>query len=181
MINIFKSNENAILVQKQRNRALRNDADRLLEQVLNADILSVIMNALYESDTSMLVDDHSVDNDLLKTEIETLTQENEMIRQHNDDVQTKLSNEICQLKQRLEWCQAQSIKRELQLQSQNVSKSCQNCNNNEFFKNQCLTYEMEIADLKIENAEWQQNRNDVAYWNRKLESDIQEKITSSLT
>jgi hypothetical protein len=69
MINVFNSNENAILVQKQRNRVLKNDADRLLEKVLNADILSVIMNALYESGTSMLVEDHCADNDLLNTEI----------------------------------------------------------------------------------------------------------------
>ena len=31
VINIFNSNENAFLVQKQRNRVLKNDADRLLE------------------------------------------------------------------------------------------------------------------------------------------------------
>jgi hypothetical protein len=37
MINVFESNENTILVQKQRNKGLKNDADRLLEQVLNAD------------------------------------------------------------------------------------------------------------------------------------------------
>ena len=46
MINVFNSNENAILVQKQRNRILKDDADRLLEQALNADILTVIMNDL---------------------------------------------------------------------------------------------------------------------------------------
>jgi hypothetical protein len=63
----------------------------------------------------------------------------------------------------------------LQLQSQNVSKSCQICNNNEFFKNQCLKYEKEIAELKIENAEWQQDRDDIAYCNGKLESNIQDK------
>ena len=72
MINIFKSNQNGILVQKQRNRALRNDADRLLEQVVNADILSVIMNALYESGTSMLVDDHCDDIELFSKQVETL-------------------------------------------------------------------------------------------------------------
>jgi cell division protein FtsB len=97
MINIFNSNENAFLVQKQRNSALENDADQLLEQVLNADIFSVIMNALYESGTFMLVDDHSADNDLLKTEIEALKQENEKMRKNNDDVQNKFSKEICQL------------------------------------------------------------------------------------
>jgi hypothetical protein len=34
MINVFNSNENAILVQKQRNKVLKNDVDRLLEKVL---------------------------------------------------------------------------------------------------------------------------------------------------
>ena len=64
---------------------------------------------------------------------------------------------------------------ELQLQSQNVSKSCQICKDNAFFKNQCLIYEKEIADLKIENIEWQQNRDDIKYCSGLLESDIQDK------
>jgi hypothetical protein len=66
MINIFKLNENAILVQQQRNRALKTDVDRLLEQVLHADIVSVIMNSIYLDGTSKFVDAHSVDNDLWK-------------------------------------------------------------------------------------------------------------------
>lgn len=127
MINVFNSNENAILVQKQRNRVLENDADRLLEKVPNADILSVIMNTLYESGNSMLVEYHCADNDLLNTVIETLKQENDKMRKNNDDVKKQFSKEICQLKQRLEWCQVQSLELELQLQSQNVSKSCQIC------------------------------------------------------
>lgn len=63
----------------------------------------------------------------------------------------------------------------MQLQSQNVSKSCQICKNNASFKNKCLQYEKEIADLKIENAEWKQNRDDIAHCNGQLESDIQDK------
>jgi hypothetical protein len=90
-------------------------------------------------------------------------------------VQTKLSKEIYQLKQRLEWCQAQSLKRELHLQSQNFSKTCQIRNDNELFKSQCLKYENEIAELKIENAEWQQNHDEIAYCNGKFESQIQDK------
>jgi hypothetical protein len=105
-------------------------------------------------------------------ELESIKNENEKIRKNSDDVKNKLSKEICQLKQRLEWCQAQSLELELQLQSQNVSNSCQICKNNESFKNQCLQYEKEIAKLQIDNAEWEHNRIDIAHCNRKLESQI---------
>jgi hypothetical protein len=175
MINVFNSNENAILVQKQSNRILKDDADRLLEQVLNADILSVIMNDLYKSGTSMLMDDLCVDNNLLNVEIEKLKHDNDMLRKNNDDVRKQFSKEIYQLKQRLDWYQAQSIETKLQLQSQNNSNSCQLCKNNESFKSLCLKYEKEIAYLKIENVEWQQNRDDIKYCNGLLESDIQDK------
>jgi hypothetical protein len=90
-------------------------------------------------------------------------------------VTKQFSKEICQLKQRLEWCQAQSIQTELKLQSRNISNSCQLCKHNESLKNQCLKYEKEIADLKIKNVEWQQNRDDINYCNVKLESEIQDK------
>ena len=63
----------------------------------------------------------------------------------------------------------------MQLQNQNVSKSCQSCKNTESFKSLCLKYEKEIAELKIENAEWQKNRDDIAHFNRRLESQIQDK------
>jgi hypothetical protein len=33
----------------------------------------------------------------------------------------------------------------------------------------------EIAELKIENVKWQQNRDDIRYCNGLLESDIQDK------
>lgn len=64
MINIFNTNENAFLVQNQRNRAFKNDVDRLLEQVLHVDIVFVIMNSIYVAGTSRFVDDHSADNAL---------------------------------------------------------------------------------------------------------------------
>ena len=124
MINVFNSNENAILVQKQRNKILKDDADRLLEQVLNADILSLIMNDLYKSGTSMLMDDLRVDNNLLNVELETLKHDNEMLRKNNDDLTKRFSKKIYQLQQRLDWCQAQSAETELQLQSHNLSNSC---------------------------------------------------------
>ena len=92
------------------------------------------MNALYESGTSIIVDDQTADNNLAKHEIETLKQENERISKHNDDVQSKLSNEIFQLNQKLQWCQTLSLNFQLKFQNQNVSKSCQNCNDNEFSK-----------------------------------------------
>lgn len=79
-------------------------------------------------------------------------------------MKNKLSNEICLLKQKLDWCQAQSIETELQLRSKNA-----------FLKNKCFQYEKEIAELKIENVEWQQNRDDIRYCNGLLESDIQDK------
>ena len=63
----------------------------------------------------------------------------------------------------------------MQLQSQNVSKSCQLCKDIVFLKNKCLQYAKEIAELKIENVEWQQNRDDIRYYNGLLESDIQDK------
>ena len=90
-------------------------------------------------------------------------------------MQNKLSNEILQLNQKLQWCQTQSLNFELPLQNQNVSKNCQNCNDNEVFKNQLLQYKKEIEDWKVENAEWQQNRDDIAHFNRRLESQIQDK------
>ena len=63
----------------------------------------------------------------------------------------------------------------MQLQSHNISNSCQICKNNESLKSLCLKYEKEIADLKIINANWQENRNDLSYCNGKLESEIQDK------
>ena len=83
--------------------------DRLLEDVLGADIISVLMNAIYESCNSMLIADHTDDNQMLRQEIEKLKEENAKLDKNNDDVQTKLSNEIFQLKQKLQWCEAQSI------------------------------------------------------------------------
>jgi hypothetical protein len=90
-------------------------------------------------------------------------------------VRKQFSEENFQHKKRLDWCQAQSIEMELQLQSHNISNSCQLCKNIESFKSLCLKYEKEIADLKIENVEWQQNRDDIKYCNGLLESDIQDK------
>ena len=174
MITIFNATKQSISKQKSRNKVLQNDADRLLEYVLNADIISVIMNALYESGTSIIVDDQTADNNLAKHEIETLKQENERISKHNDDVQSKLSNENFQLNQKLQWCQTQSLDFEFQLQSQNVLKSCQNCNvdnENEVLKSQLLKYEKEIEKLKVENAEWQQNRNGIFHFNKRLASN----------
>ena len=133
------------------------------------------MNDLYKSGTSMLMDDLCVDNNLLNEEIETLKQENDKLRITNDDVTKQFSKEICLLKQRLEWCQAQSIDMELKFQSQNNSNSCQLCKNNESLKSLCLKYEKESADLKIENVEWQQNHEDIKYCNGVLDSNIQDK------
>jgi FtsZ-binding cell division protein ZapB len=138
------------LVQQRKNRFLKTDSDRLLEKVLEADILSIIMNDLYKSGTSMLVEDHCA---FLNKEIETLKHTYDTLKNNNDDVKNKLSNENCQLKQRFDWCQAQSLERELKLQSKNVSQSCQICKNNVSLQNQCLKLEKEIADLKIENVE----------------------------
>jgi hypothetical protein len=74
-----------------------------------------------------------------------LKQENDKMRQNNDDVRKQFSKEICQLKQKLDWCQAQSLETELQLQSQNVSNFCQFCNNNGSLKSLSLKYEKEVA------------------------------------
>jgi FtsZ-binding cell division protein ZapB len=126
------------LVQQRKNRFLKTDSDRLLEKILTADIFSLIMNDLYKSSNAMMFDNYCADIDLLNKETETLKHKYETLRQNSDDVRNKLSNENCQLKQRLEWCQAQSLETELQLQSQNVSKSCQLCKDNVFLKNKCL-------------------------------------------
>ena len=48
-------------------------------------------------------------------------------------------------------------------------------NKYKFYKNQCKALDKEIADLKIENVEWQQNRDHIKYCNGLLESDIQDK------
>lgn len=175
MINVFESNENTILVQKQRNKCLKNDADRLLEQVLNADILSVIMNDLYKSGTTMLMDDLCVDNNLLNEEIEKLKHENNMLRMKNDDVCKQFSRESVQLRKTLDLYEAKSMAMELQLQSHKISNSCQLYKNLESFKSLCLKYEKEIEFLKKENEEWQQNSVDYKYCIGLLESEIQDK------
>jgi cytochrome c553 len=175
MINVFESNANTILVQKQRNKGLKNDADRLLEQVLSADILSVIMNDLYKSGTTMLMDDLCVDNNLLNEEIEILKNENEILRKNNDDVCKQFSNESLQLRKTLDLYEARSMALELQIQSHNISKSCQLCKKLESFKSLCLKYEKEIEFLKKENAEWEQNSVDFKYCIGLLESEIQDK------
>ena len=105
-------------------------------------------------------------------ELETLKHDNDMLRKNNDDVTKSFSKEIYQLQQRFDWCQAQSAETELQLQSHYLSNSCQLCKNDESFKSLCLKYEKEIADLKNENVEWQQNSDDIKYCNGLLESDI---------
>jgi hypothetical protein len=179
MKNVFTSNENAILAQKQRNRILKDDVDRLLEQALEVDIMSVIKDELYKSGTNMLLNNLCVDNNLLDEELKKLKHDNDMLRKNNDDVCKQFSNESFLLKKQLDWCQAQSIEMELQLQSHNISNSCQLCKNLESFKSLCLKYEKEIADLKIENIEWQQNRDNIKYCNGLLESDIQDKKNTS--
>ena len=102
MMEVFEATENTISKEKRRNKVLQKQSDRLLEFVLNADILSVIMNDVYESGTSALVDDHKTENALLKGEIEKLKYENEALSKHSDDMQSLLSKEICQLKHKLE-------------------------------------------------------------------------------
>ena len=47
MIEVFTATEQTISKQTRENKRLQNEADRLLKFVLNADILSVIMNSLY--------------------------------------------------------------------------------------------------------------------------------------
>lgn len=90
MINVFNATETSISKHKQQNKVLKSENDHLLEQVLYADIYSVIMNSLYESGTSMLVDDHSDDKECMLKQIETLKTENENILKQSDDVKTKL-------------------------------------------------------------------------------------------
>ena len=68
----------------------KTDSDRLLEKVLEVDILSIIMNDLYKSGTSMLVEDHCA---FLNKEIETLKLTSS---KNSDDVTNNLSNENCQ-------------------------------------------------------------------------------------
>ena len=123
----------------------------------------------------MLVDDHTDDTELLRTQIETLKCENEKILQQSDDVKNKLSNEICQLNQKLQWCQNQSLNFELQLQSQIVSNKCHNCNENELLQKQVSQYEKEIEALNVEKLEWQQDQIDDFYQNKSLASDIQDQ------
>ena len=84
----------------------------------------------------------------------------------------RFSKEIYKLQKRLDWCQAQSAETKLKLQSHNLSNSCQLCKDDKSFKSLCLKYEKEIADLKIENIDWQQNRDHIQYCNGLLESDI---------
>ena len=96
-----------------------------MNDLYNSDILSIIMNDLYNSGTSMLMDDLCVDNNLLNEEIEKLQNENDMLKKEKDDVCKKFSKENLQLKRTLDLCQAKSIEMELQLQNDNISNSCQ--------------------------------------------------------
>ena len=139
MQNVFTINEKAILVQQRKNKFLKTDSDRLLEQVLTADIFSVIMNDLHKSSNDMMIDRYCADILLLNMEIETLKLTSS---KNSDDVTNNLSNENFQVKQRLDWCQTQSVARELEIQNK---------------------FEKEIDDLKIKNVEWQQNRDHIKY------------------
>ncbi|PWA92696.1 hypothetical protein CTI12_AA075180 [Artemisia annua] len=127
-----------------------------------------------ESGTSMLVEDHCDDVELLSKQIETLKDENVNLRKHNDDVQNKLSNEISQLNKKLEWCQNQSLDFELELQSLKTSTTFQN--ENEELKSKISKYEKEIAELQEVTDFWQKSRDEYFYSNRKLDSEIQDKM-----
>jgi hypothetical protein len=177
MKSVFKLNENEILAQKQRNRILKDDVDRLLEQALEAEIMSVIKDELYQTGTNKLMEKLCVENIELNVDIEKLKHENNMLRMNNGDVCKQFSKESFQLKQTLDLYEAHSIEMELQLQSHKISNSCQLCKNLESFKSLCLKYEKEITDLKVENAEWQKYRIDMTHCNGLLESDIQDKKT----
>jgi t-SNARE complex subunit (syntaxin) len=148
-----------------------------LEQFLEADIMSVVKNDVFQSGNSMVLDNFMVDNNLLKEEIERLKHENEMLRMNNDDVCKQFSKESLQLKKNLDLYEAQSMALELQLQSHKISNSCQLCKNLESVKSLCLKYEKEIEFLKNENAKWQQNSVDYKYCIGLLESEIQDKKT----
>ena len=175
MINVFEATENSISKHKKRNKVLQNEADRLLEHVLNADILSMCMNSLYLSGTSMLIDDHNDGTEFLRKQNQTLRCENEQLLKQSDDVKTKFLNDICQLNQKLQWCQKQSLDFELQLQSQNASKECQKCTENVILQSQLWKYVKEIDALKVETLEWQQTHIDSYHKNRSLASDLQDQ------
>ena len=51
---------------KRRNQFLQNENDRLMERVLNDDIISVVMNSLYEHGTDMLTAEHCDDIGFVK-------------------------------------------------------------------------------------------------------------------
>jgi hypothetical protein len=111
----------------------------------------------------------------LNEEIEKLKKENNMLRMNNDDVCKQFSKERFQLIKRLDWCQSQTNAMELQLQNHEISNSCQLCKTLESVQSLCLKYEKEIAFLKKENTEWQQNSVDYKYCIGLLESEIQDK------
>lgn len=115
MKEIFALNENAILVQQSKNRFLKIDSNRLLEQLLQADFHSSLMNELHFSSNAELFVEYCAELVSWRSQNETLKHQNDTLRQNSDDVINKLSNEICQLKHKIDWCQAQSIETELQL------------------------------------------------------------------
>jgi hypothetical protein len=134
----------SFLARKQRNRILKDDVDRLLEQALEAEIMSVIKDELYQTGTNKLMEKLCVENIELNVDIEKLKHENNILRMNNDDVCKQFSKESFQLKQTLDLYEAQSIEMELQLQSHKISDSCQLCKNLESFKSLCLKYEKEL-------------------------------------
>ena len=79
------------------------------------------------------------------------------LRQQNDDVQKKLSDEIFQLNKNLEWCQNQSLVFELELQ--NLKTSTSFSNENEELKSQILKYEKEISELQEVTDFWQKKKS----------------------
>ena len=72
MQTIFKAKDDKVQRQKLQRKFLAKENDRLLEKVLCYDVVSVIMNSLYESGNALLVNDHAVDSKMLRKEINNL-------------------------------------------------------------------------------------------------------------
>ena len=173
IISVCQDSERSLFKLKRQNQFLKNENDRLMEHVLDHDIIAVVMNSLYESGTDMLAAEHDDDIGLLNKRIETLQNENLSLQQLSDDVRQNLLNENFQLNKKLEWCQNQSLVFELELQNLKSLKSFSN--DNEELKSQISKYEKDIAELQEETDYWQKSRDEYFYLNRKLDSTIQDK------
>ena len=162
IIGAVQATERSISKHKRRNQFLEKETDRLMKYVLDADVLSVLMNSIYENGLSMCAESGKDEIELLVNQNETLREENMRIAQQSDDVKKNLSNEIFKLNKKVDFCQTERHALELKLHALKSETTSSNFSN-------------ESSDLQSQIDELLQERDNFIYNDRKLESIIQDK------